>query len=497
MQIRPPKDAYHRLRLRHTINSYLYPMRYLIVILSLAFTGTNAQQLLLANANIVDVAGGTVSAGSVLIRNGTIVRVGDFAELKKGVSSKEVVDCRGKFVIPGLWDMHVHLEGAELVEDNRALLPVFLAYGITSVRDCASDLGEQVLAWRNEIAAGKFDGPTIYTAGLKLEGKNSIWKGDLEIENEQELNAMLDKLDGFKVDFVKITENTLPGDLFVKSVKAAHARGYRVSGHVPIEVPINTLVGAGFTSIEHASYLLRLGCDEQQITADLAAGKITKAEAGALYGSTFDQSRATAAYAALAKTGVYVCPTLIGGRQLAYLHDTDHSQDPPQAWLTEKYKSNYQWRIDRMGKETPEQRQQRKDSYLRVRQQVPLFQAAGLRIIAGSDCAALNTLVYPAESLIEELEIFQEAGLTPVQALRTATVNAASYFGMENTSASIAAGRVADVVILDEDPLKDISALRKVRGVIAKGEYFDKKALDGFMEQARAEKERLDKSRAR
>jgi imidazolonepropionase-like amidohydrolase len=199
----------------------------------------------------------------------------------------------------------------------------------------------------------------------------------------------------------------------------------------------------------------------------------------------------------LAKTGVYVCPTLIGGRQLAYLYETDHRNDAPQAWLTEKYKSNYQWRIDRMGKETPEQRQQRKDNYLRIRQQVPLFQAAGLRIIAGSDCAALNTLVYPAESLIEELEIFQEAGLTPVQALRTATVNAASYFGKERSTAAIAEGRVADVVILDADPLKNISALRKVRGVIAKGEYFDKKALDGFMEQAKAEKERLDKSRTR
>ena len=91
------------------------------------------------------------------------------------------------------------------MEDNLALFPVYLAYGITTVRDCASDLGEQVLSWRDQINNGSLLGPTIFTAGRKLEGVNSIWKGDLEISNEAELNSMLDKLDNYKVDFVKIT----------------------------------------------------------------------------------------------------------------------------------------------------------------------------------------------------------------------------------------------------------------------------------------------------
>jgi imidazolonepropionase-like amidohydrolase len=472
-------------------------MRLQIFFLFLAFGTCHAQeQMLLSNANIIDVVKGTVTPGSVLIQDGIIVRTGPPDQMKN-IPVKYYVECKGKYIIPGLWDMHVHLEGAELVEDNKALLPVFLAYGITSIRDCSSDLGEQVLAWREEIASGKLTGPIIFTAGLKLEGKNSMWKGDLEIENEEELDAMLDKLDGFKVDFIKITENTLSGDLFLKSVKAAHARGYKVSGHVPIEVPISELVQAGFTSIEHASYLLRLGGDEAQITADLRSGKITKAEAGVRYASTFDQSRANANYASLAKAGVYVCPTLVGGRQLAYLYDIDHSKDEANTWLTEKYKSNYQWRIDRMGQETPEQRQQRKASYFRLRQQIPFFQKAGLKIIAGSDCAALNTLVYPAESLIEELEIFQEAGLTPAQILQTATVNGATYFGLENQTAGVSMGKTADLVILEEDPLKNIKALRKIHAVVAKGKYFDRGALDRIMEQARAEKKRLDGMRNR
>jgi hypothetical protein len=116
-------------------------------------------------------------------------------------------------------------------------------------------------------------GPTIFTAGLKLEGINSIWKGDLEISNEEELNRALDKLDKWHVDFVKITENTLKGPLFLKSIKAAHARGYLVSGHVPIDLTIEEMADAGFSSVEHSSYLLRLGYDEKEIVANLKSEK--------------------------------------------------------------------------------------------------------------------------------------------------------------------------------------------------------------------------------
>lgn len=269
--------------------------------------------------------------------------------------------------------MHVHLEGTALVEDNEALLPIFLAYGITTVRDCASDLGLQVLAWRDEINTGKRIGPTIYTAGRKLEGKNSMWKGDLEIANEEELKAMLDTLDRDKVDFIKITENTLGGDLFIKSVGAANARGYRVSGHVPLDVSIDELVSAGYTSVEHASYMLRLGRDEAGIVAALRKGTLSKAEASTRYNTNFDQARAKQSYASLASKGLFVCPTLIGSYQLAYLKETDHSKDDFLQYLSKSYVSNYAWRIERMANETPAQLQQRKDALALLKTQLPLM----------------------------------------------------------------------------------------------------------------------------
>lgn len=448
------------------------------------------------NVTIINVGDGSAkNQAAVLVDGGVIKKIGTYKQLRAGVPPSRHVDGQGKYMIPGLWDMHVHLEGTELVEDNLALLPVFLAYGITTIRDCASDLGNQVVAWRNDIKSGKIIGPRIFTAGRKLEGKKSMWKGDLEISDYAELSKSLDTLDRLKVDFVKITENTLSGELYLMSVEAAHQRKYRVSGHVPIDLTIQSLVDKGYTSVEHGSYLLRLGYDEKSIARDVKSGKMSREEANKIYSGPFNQASAVAGYRALAKSGLFVCPTLIGGRELAYLDETDHSRDKPMEFLTKKYMSNYQWRIDRMAGDTPEQRQARKDRYLLLRSQLPLMQLAGITLIAGSDAAALNTYVYPAESLIQELEIFRESGLMPLQILQSATINGAKYFGILDKSGTIDEGKVADLVLLDENPLESIGALRMVAGVYTGGKYYNSAALKNMMNTAKQTKARLDATR--
>ncbi len=460
---------------------------------------SKAQQdkpLLIHHVTVVNVVDGSLRRdAAILIADQKIKAIGTFEELKSQASKENQVDGGGKYIIPGLWDMHVHLEGQELVEDNQLLLPVFLAYGITTIRDCASDLGEQVLEWRNEINAGKRVGPRIFTAGRKLEGKKPIWKRDLEIENEQELAQSLDLLDQYKVDFVKITENTLAGDLFLKSVAAAHQRGYKVSGHVPVDLTIAELVSAGYTSVEHASYLLRLGNDEAGIVAALKSKSIAPADANARYGQSFDQQRALQGYTALGKAGLFVCPTLIGGRELAYLDVTDHSKDKALGYLTEKFTANYAWRIQRQSGDTPEQRQQRKERYVFLRAQLPFMQMAGITLMAGSDAAALNTYVYPAESLIQELEIFKEAGLTPLQILQSATLSGPKYFGIQDQVGTVEVGKRADLVLLAENPLQNISAFRGIEGVLTNGKYYDRAALANMMEAAKQKKQQLDISR--
>lgn len=470
---------------------------YLALIFSLFFTKTGlaqSQPTLIFNAKVIDVKTGKISNNqAILIQNQVIKEIGSFKKLNNPAYEK--IDAKGKYLIPGLWDMHIHLEGQDLVEDNKSLLPVFLAHGITTVRDAASDLVLQVLKWRDEINEGKLLGPTIFTAGRKLEGLNSIWKGDLEIENEVELHQMLNYLDSLKVDFVKITENTLKGDLFLKSVTEAKKKGYLVTGHVPYDLTIEELANAGFSAIEHASYLLRLGSDETKSKNRILDGSLTKAQAEKDFLLNFNQEKASKAYSELAKKNVAVCPTLIGGKQLAYLDENKHENDDFQKYLTKQFMSNYQWRIDRMANETLEQRQQRKDRYQLIDKQLPYAQKAGMLILAGSDCAALNTFVYPAASLIEELGLFQESGMKPLNILQSATMNGAKFMGKFDKMGSIDIGKTADLVLLDKNPLIDISAINKPNAVFTKGRYFDRNTLNLMLEVAAKKKVELDKGR--
>jgi imidazolonepropionase-like amidohydrolase len=126
---------------------------------------------------------------------------------------------------------------------------------------------------------------------------------------------------------------------------------------------------------------------------------------------------------------------------------------------------------------------------------LPYLQKAGINIIAGSDAAALNTYVYPAESLIDELMIFKEYGLTPLEILQAATINGAHYFGKLDAMATVEEGKVADLVFLDRNPLKDIAAIRNIYGVIKKGRYYDRAGLDEMLKQAISTKSSLDLER--
>lgn len=454
------------------------------------------EAILIHSANIINVNDGSIlENNAILIDEGTIQSIGDYTDLKSIVSSNNEIDASDKFIIPGLWDMHLHIEGQDLIEDNKALFPVFIAYGITTVRDMASDLGEQVLAWREDIEQDKFLGPQIFTAGRKLEGINSIWKGDLEIANEEELQQMLDKLEAYDVDLVKITENTLSGELFLKSVQEASKRGFLVSSHVPIDLSINELAEAGLSSIEHVSYLLRLGVDEENVVQQIKTGTMTKSEANEYYSSNFDQEVAINAYKNLSKTGIAVTPTLIGGKQLAYLDEDNHEDDEFLDFLTNRFTSNYQWRIDRMANDTPEQKQARKERYQLIAQQLPYLQDAGITIFAGSDAAALNTFVYPAMALHEELELFQTAGLTPLQILQSATINGAEFMGKSKTMGTIEAGKQADIVILNSNPLIDIKSTQDIYSVVNDGQYFNRMDLNSLLDQAKKIKLELDNER--
>jgi imidazolonepropionase-like amidohydrolase len=451
--------------------------------------------VVLRNATVIDVETGALDGGRTIAIDDSIISFigSDDEQRHRGLTE---VDATDLYTIPGLWDMHVHIEGADLVEDNRLLFPVYLAYGVTTVRDMASDLGEQVLEWRDEINQERLLGPRIYTAGRKIEGVNSVWRDDLEIANEAEMHAMMDRLDEYEVDFVKVTENTLEADLFLSTVREAVRRGYRVSGHVPYGTTIEQVAQAGISSIEHASHMVRLGSgDEQQIAAKARTGTMTRGEAQVHYAESFSQERARLGYEMLAEHGVYVTPTLVGSYQTAYLDERDHDADEYRRYLTEAFMAPYAARGARILDQPSAQRQRAKENYARVAAQVPEMVRAGIGLLGGSDSAPIAIYVYPGLALHQELQLFQEAGLSPLEALQSVTINGARFLGEEERAGSLHAGKLASLVLLRENPLADISATLSIAAVVSRGRWLDRAALDALLEEAAARAAILDADR--
>ena len=443
--------------------------------------------LLIRRVTIVDVRDGTlVPDRSIVVRGREIVAVGT-GDLDQRYAATRTVDAAHRYVIPGLWDMHVHFGGGEaLIGENQALLPLYVAHGVTTVRDAAGDLAEHVLAWRKEIADGSLLGPTIFTSGPKLEGYRPTWKGTLEVGTPDEVAAALDRLQEMRVDFVKITDNTLTPEMYLYAVREATWRGLRTSAHVPMALTIEQVTSAGLTSIEHLEYLLKAGSTAQtQVAVDYAAGRLTYAEAAQALAATFDRERAMRAYRELAARSTFVTPTLNGSRIIAYLDRDDHSRDPFLAHIGPGLRATYAWRVERAAKDDAAAIERRHRRYELLETVLPMLQAAGVSILAGTDAGYLNSYNYPGLGLHEELALFVECGLTPRQALQASLLAGPRFFGLERRYGSIEPGREADLLLLERNPLEDIRATRAIEGVVLHGGYLDRAALDALLHEAR------------
>lgn len=445
--------------------------------------------LLIRNATIVDVAHGKLVRGqAVAISGDTIRAVGPDGSIGRRFTAKSQVSAAGKFVMPGLWDMHVHFGGgADLVQENKNLLPVYVAYGVTTVRDCAADLSPSVLEWRGEVASGHLLGPRIFTSGPKLEGYKPIWKGTLEVGTPAEVEAALDKLQAMKVDFVKITDNTLKPDTFLYALSAARRRGMLTSAHTPYALTIEQAVDTGLNSIEHIDYLIKAGSPrEKELGAAFAAGKITYGDATNAFVDSFDPAYARREYRTLAAKGVFVTPTLNMIRILAYLDREDHSKDPALAYIGPGLRKTYDWRIERAAKATPAQVAARHKEYELSKRVLPMLVGAGIPILAGTDAGYLNSFNYPGEGLHDELDRYVESGLTPQQALVTATITGPRFLGYSARYGAVTKGKAADILVLDGNPLKSVKATRAINAVVLHGRLLDRPALDGMLADARA-----------
>lgn len=451
------------------MKNFLFPS---IAFLILILTGCGNQQdqtvdLLLLNASVVDISSGTVQENlGIAIKGDTIIDVMDMDQ-GRSFRAKDTVDLKNNFVIPGLWDMHVHFRGGDtLVQENKELLPLFLDHGVTTVRDAGGDIAIEVLKWRDQIQSGKMNGPRIFTSGPKLDGKNPAWAGSIKVADIKEIPGVLDSLETLNVDYVKMYDGSLTKEVFYGIIQEAEIRGLKTTGHMPLSADIVEAAQLGLDGTEHLYYILK-SCSplSDSLSAENPGyGMMTKII------ESYDPELAREVFRDMHDKEVYITPTLHIGKTLSEILEVDHSQDSLLSQIGTGIIKTYQGRINSAKRAESSGSTLREDMERKSREMIrPMFEE-GVPLLAGSDCGPFNSYVYPGQSLIEELERLTEAGLTPREALSTSVINGPAFFDLQDRYGSVEPGKSSDLLVLKKNPLEHIENLREIEAVIQKGQ---------------------------
>jgi Amidohydrolase family len=426
---------------------------------------------------LIDVATGTIRENTeVLIVAGRIAEVGSHLKHPKGT---QFLDGSGKFLIPGLWDMHVHVAGlsANPKWSRDVLLPLLIANGITGVRDMGGDL-PSLRQWEKEMKEGTLLGPEIYPAGPMLDGFED--PNVLLARNPEEARARVRQVKAMGAGFVKILSG-LDRDSYFAVASESKAVGMDYAGHVPPLITTAEASNAGQKSIEHILYGgFSIACSSneeplrQQMAAAMQSGALLQmARVEDAAATAYDARKAAELWKTLVKNGTWVVPTLVSTYSSSHL-DELVQDDPAARYLPHSLTKS--WTADAMKVSLqPEKLEWWRRELPRQQDLVRQMHAAGVHMLAGTD--SLDPHNVPGSSLDKELELLVESGLTPLEALQAATQEPAKF--MKRTDiGGIAAGKRADLVLLNGNPLEDIRSAARIEAVITRGRLVSRNELD-------------------
>lgn len=428
----------------------------------------------IVNTTIIDVAGGPPQVHrTVVVRDGRIEDVRYSSEFK-GKPPGLQVNGTGKYLIPGLWDMHVHTAFGDWFPHAKDItLPLFIATGITGVRDMGSDL-EVLQEWRKEISAGNLIGPRIVMSGPMLDGPQPRFPSSIAIKTPDDGRRAVDDLKRQGVDFIKL-QSLIPRDAVFAIADEAKKQGIPFVGHVPDSVRASEMSNAGQKSFEHLIGIFE-GASPQEdefLKGPKGPGKFL---------ATYDPDRAAKLFALLAKNQTWQCPTLVWERGGNLIELSDFDKDTRAKYVPAYWKDVTWKRFAGQVKHefNTDDLSTRRRFVEKELQVVKAMHAAGVPFLAGTDTPP-GVYIFPGFSLHEELQRFVVAGFSPLEALQTATLNPARFFGRENELGAIEKGKLADMVLLDANPLDDIRNTQKIAGVVANGRYFSRADLDKML----------------
>lgn len=451
-----------------------------------------ATRFALMHVTVIDVASGSEQTDRAVVVDGDrIVAVVPSAELPASPPAR-AIEAKGKWVIPGLWDMHVHM-----AEPTAGKL--FIANGVTGVRVMWGNppfqgrVNRYHFDLRDAFEAKREVGPRMVIAS-QMDGPKPIWPNSVALHSPAEAVKAVDDAKASGVDFIKVYSR-LPRDLFLAIAAESKKAGLTFAGHVPDSVSVLEASLAGQKSIEHLTGML-VACSSREeelrkkewelMTKELPPeerGKRRREQAAAAIASQ-DPARAEALFAKLRANGTWQCPTLTVLTTMASLDDPSKAADPRLAYVSSFMKDFWDPKTDfRTKNRTPADYASLRAVVAKQMELVGAMQKAGVPILAGTDEA--NPYCFAGFGLHDELALLVKAGLTPLEALRAATSSPARYFGWEEKLGAVAPEMEADLVVLDADPLADIANTRKIASVVSRGTLYDRAALDALLAETK------------
>ena len=429
----------------------------------------HAQTLAITHVTLIDVSSGaTIPDSTVLVDGHRIVSVTHAGAANPKAAF--VVNAKGEYLIPGLWDMHTHVYFDNTAADGTDLiLPLFLANGVTGIRDMGSEL-DPVLHARDAIAAHQMFGPRMVVSGPMLDGPKSPYKAAIAITTPESGRRAVDMLKSRGVDFIKV-QSYVPRDAYFAVADEAKKDGIEYEGHVPDAIRASEAIASGQRTFEHLIGIFEASSPDEDTYLSGKKGP------GAFL-ATYDPVREASIISLIAQNHIWQCPTLYWERGQWLVDAIDYTKDPDLAyaahsWVTKQWPASEKAILKSLDTDPLPVREKFVSHELEI---VHKLQAANVPFLAGTDTAA-GVDVIPGISLHLELQRFVAAGFTPLEALQTATLNPAKFFGRLTDFGSIEPGRIADLVLLKANPLDDIANTRKIAGVIYDGRYLSEQDL--------------------
>jgi len=437
----------------------------------LALAQSHATELLLSNVSVIDVERGNVRSNQqVLIRDGLIAEVSSKPLRAAGAKT---IDGAGKFLIPGLWDCHVHCWSDQL------FFPLFIANGVTGIRDMFGPIST-IRSWRKKMEEGTLIGPRIVAAGRIVDGPKPIWPGSVAVTNAEEGRQAVATVTKEGSDFVKVY-SLLSRNSYLAIASEAKRLNRVFCGHVPNAVTAKEASDAGQKSFEHF-YSVLAGCCDREAEL-LQAPTLSRSAKVAAMIESYNPEKAKELGRTFRKNGTWQCPTLTVLNAIAHLDDPEFRKDPRISFVSPFITGTWDVSKDRRFKSmTTEDYAALRRRIAKEMEVMAMMVNSGVDFLAGTDTP--NPYAFPGFGIHDELALMVKAGFTPMQALRAATINPARYFGWEKTMGSVTQGKVADLVLLDANPLQDIRNSTKISGVFVRGRYLDQSQLAGMIKKS-------------